>query len=206
MYHGVTPWSEPRLFDALLDVPAGVRPAVAPYLIQFAYLLNDLSEIPDDELRNGAMLTALAKLATICLKHTRTSADFIKILVRWMDVAREVARAPNGLKSLAQVLRYILEVNDHVEREALQAPLEREIGPEAKEAIVTAGQQLIEQGRREGRREGECALLLRQLRRRFGDAVNADLEQRIATASIEQIDTWAERVLSAATLTELLAD
>ena len=56
------------------------------------------------------------------------------------------------------------------------------------------------------RREGECALLLRQLRRRFGDAVNADIEQRIATSSIEQIDTWGDRVFSAATLTELLAD
>jgi hypothetical protein len=214
MYHGVTPWSEPRLFDALLDVPASARPAVAPYLVQFAYLLNDLSEISDDELRDGAMLTALAKLATICLKHARTSADFIKILVRWMDVVREVARAPNGLNALAQVLCYILEVNDHVQREALQALLERELGPEAKEAIVTAGQQLIEQGRqkgheeglREGLRKGECAVLLRQLRRRFGDAVDTAIEQRIATASIEQIDTWTERVLSAATLTELLAD
>jgi len=36
--------------------------------------------------------------------------------------------------------------------------------------------------------------------------VNADVEQRIATASIEQIDTWTERVLSATTLTELFAD
>ena len=79
---------------------------------------------------------------------------------------------------------------------------------------MTAGQQLIEQGRqeghqegrREGRREGECAVLLRLLRRRFGTAVNADIEQRIATASIEQIDLWTERVLSAATLTDLLAD
>jgi len=210
MYHGATPWSEPRLFDALLDVPASVRPAVAPYLVQFAYLLNDLSAMSDDELRSGAMLTALAKLATICLKHARTSPDFLKILVRWMDVARELATAPNGLSALAQVLCYILEVNDHVEREALQALLERELGPEAKEAIVTAGQQIREEGRqegrREGRREGECAVLLRQLRRRFGTAVNTDIEQRVATASIEQIDTWTERVLSAATLTELLAD
>ena len=79
---------------------------------------------------------------------------------------------------------------------------------------MTAGQQIrqegIEQGRqegrREGRREGECALLLRQLRRRFGAAVNTDIEQRIAAASLEQIDIWAERMLSAATLTELLAD
>ena len=206
MYHGATPWLEPRLFDALLDVPASVRPAVAPYLVQFAYLLNDLSEISDDELRNGAMQTALAKLATISLKHARTSADFLKILVRWMDVAREVTTAPNGLSALAQVLCYILEVNDHVQREALQALLEREIGPEAKEAIMTAGQQIREEGRQEGRREGECAVLLRQLRRRFGTAVNTDIEQRIARASIEQIDTWTERVLSATTLTELLAD
>jgi predicted transposase/invertase (TIGR01784 family) len=206
MYHGVTPWSEPRLFDALLDVPASVRPAVAPYLVQFAYLLNDLSEISDDELRNRAMLTALAKLATICLKHARTSTDFTKILARWMDVAGEVARAPNGLNALAQVLCYILEVNDHVEREALQALLERELGPEAKEAIVTAGQRIREEGRQEGRREGECAVLLRQLRRRFGAEVDTDIEQRITTASIEQIDTWTERVLSAATLAELLAE
>jgi uncharacterized protein DUF4351 len=123
-----------------------------------------------------------------------------------MDVAREVARAPNGLSALTQVLCYILEVNDHVEREALQTLLEREIGPEAKEAIVTAGQQIRQEGIEQGRREGECAVLLRLLRRRFGTAVNAEVEQRLAMASIEQIDTWTERVLSAATLSDLLAD
>jgi hypothetical protein len=204
-----TSWSEPLLFDALLDVPASVRAAVSPYLIQFAFLLNDLSKISDDELRSGSM-TALAKLATICLKHARTSPDFIKILARWMGIVREVARAPNGLSALAQVLCYILDVNDYVEKTALQALLEREIGPEAKEAIMTAGQQLREEGRqegrRQGRREGECAVLLRQLRQRFGDAVNTEIEQRITTASSEQLDTWTERVLSAATLPELLAD
>ena len=98
----------------------------------------------------------------------------------------------------------------YVERHALEALLEREIGPEAKEAIVTAGQQLIEQGRQQGLqqglRQGECAVLLRLLRRRVGNAVNADVEQRITTASVEQIDSWTERVLSAASLTELLAD
>ena len=49
-------------------------------------------------------------------------------------------------------------------------------------------------------------MLLRQLRRRFGTAVNTDIEQRIAKASIEQIELWTERVFSAATLAELLAD
>jgi hypothetical protein len=87
-------------------------------------------------------------------KYARTRADFIQILSGWMDVARDVARSPNGLAALAQVLRYILEVNEHVERGALEALLEREIGPEAKDTIVTVGQQLIEQGRQQGIEQG----------------------------------------------------
>jgi hypothetical protein len=36
--------------------------------------------------------------------------------------------------------------------------------------------------------------------------VSPDVERRVETASIEQIETWTKRVLSAATLDELLAD
>jgi len=32
------------------------------------------------------------------------------------------------------------------------------------------------------------------------------IERRIGTASIEQLDTWSTRVLSAATLAQLLSD
>jgi predicted transposase YdaD len=114
------------------------------------------------------------------------------------------------LQALAQVMRYILEANEHVRPEALQALLEREIGPQAKDTIVTAGQQLIEQGRQEGRQEGRQQgfqeVLLRQLRQRFGDQVDTQVEQRIVTASVEQVETWSMRVLSAATLAELFAN
>jgi predicted transposase/invertase (TIGR01784 family) len=205
MYHGMTPWSEPRSFDALLDVPAGLRPVFEPYLVRFTYVLHDLSEISDDELREGAM-TALAKLVAMCFKYARTAPDFVQILGRWMDVVREVERAPNGLQALAPVMRYILEVNEHARPEALQALLEREIGPEAKDTIMTAGQELIEQGRKQGIEQGFQQLLLRQLRQRFGDQVDTQIEQRIATASVEQIETWSMRVLSAATVAEVVAD
>jgi hypothetical protein len=180
-------------------------------------VLNDLSAISDDELRNGAMMTALAKLVTMCFKHARRRADFVEILGRWINVVREVAGAAHGLEALAQVMRYILEVNEHVERQALEALLEREIGPEAKDTIVTVGQQLIEQGRQQGIQQGIQQerqqerqrfqeLLLRLLRQRFGDEVDANVEGRVAAGSIEQIETWTDRVLSAATLADLLAD
>ena len=50
------------------------------------------------------------------------------------------------------------------------------------------------------------AVVLRQLRQRFGDAMDAHVEQRITTASIEQIDLWTMRILSAATLAEVFVD
>ena len=79
---------------------------------------------------------------------------------------------------------------------------------------MTAGERLIQQGEerglqkglQQGIQQGERALLLRLLRKRFGNQVDDATERRLEAASTEQITTWADRVLSAATLAELLAD
>ncbi|HET7504378.1 MAG TPA: DUF4351 domain-containing protein [Kofleriaceae bacterium] len=122
-----------------------------------------------------------------------------------MDVVREVARAPNGLDALVQVIRYILEVNEHVRSEELQALLEHALGPQAKDVIVPTGQQFIEQGIEQTRRRFQ-GVLLRLLRQRFGDHVDAQIEQRVAASTVEQLEAWSSRVLSATTLAELFAD
>jgi len=68
----------------------------------------------------------------------------------------------------------------------------------------------IQEGRQEGRQEGmelgERKLLLRQLRRRFGAEIDGEIERRVAAAPAERVEVWAERVLSAGTLAELLAE
>ena len=74
-----------------------------------------------------------------------------------------------------------------------------------EEGLQQGLQQGIQQERQQGRQRFQ-ELLLRLLRQRFGDEVDANVELRVATASVEQIETWTDRVLSAATLAELLAD
>jgi hypothetical protein len=86
-------------------------------------------------------------------------------------------------------------------RTRCQELLDREIGSEAKDTIMTAAERYIEQGRQQGRQE----LLLRQLRRRFGEAVDTGIEARIGKATRAEIETWSDRVLSAATLDEVFA-
>lgn len=209
LYHGAEPWSAPMAFEALFDIPDAVRDAIAPHLVRFNYLMDDLSKVSDDRIRARAM-TALGRLVAACFKHARTRSDLLEILGGWADVVRDVIGAPNGLEALALVMRYILLVNDHVEPTALQAFLERVAGPDAKDTIMTAGERLIQQGEelgiQKGIEQGERAVLLRLLRQRFGGQVAPDTERRLATASTDQLATWVERMLSTATLTELLAD
>lgn len=67
-------------------------------------------------------------------------------------------------------------------------------------------QDIVEAWQRAAIEQGERKVLLRQLRRRFGAAVDGEIEHRVAAASSQQIELWTERVLSAATLAETLAD
>jgi len=199
-YHGDGGWSAARAFEALLDIPDAVRPALADYLVRFAYALDDLSEVSDDRLRDRGPVVAFVAL---CLKHARAGLPFVEILSQSGDLMREAYRGPHGAREAFRFAwRYIHAVADNEHRQALAAILEREIGLEAKEILMTIGEVLIQQGRQ----EGERGLLLRQLRKRFGPQVNDDTERRVATASPEQLALWADRVLSVATLAELLAD
>ncbi len=58
------------------------------------------------------------------------------------------------------------------------------------------------EGEARGRAEGEAILLKRRLLRRFG-ALPADIEARIACASVEQIENWFDRELDAKSVDEV---
>jgi hypothetical protein len=61
----------------------------------------------------------------------------------------------------------------------------------------------VAQGKDEGRKEGERALLLRQLRARFGE-LPATAVARVESAESALLERWGERVLSAKTLADVL--
>ena len=61
-----------------------------------------------------------------------------------------------------------------------------------------------DEGHQEGRQEGERAILLRQLRRRFGTLSDATAT-RIASADPATLLEWADRVLTAQKLEDVLS-
>ncbi|MBE7373876.1 DUF4351 domain-containing protein, partial [Pseudomonas lopnurensis] len=58
------------------------------------------------------------------------------------------------------------------------------------------------EGREKGREEGERAMLIRLLSRRFG-TLDEETLQRLADASSAELESWAERILDAASLEDV---
>ena len=71
-----------------------------------------------------------------------------------------------------------------------------------QEGIQEGMQKGIEKGIEEGRQEGEAALLLRLLKRKFGD-VDSKTRKRVHGADAERLLDWGERVLTAERLEDV---
>ena len=59
-----------------------------------------------------------------------------------------------------------------------------------------------EEGRQEGRQEGEMSMLSRLLRARFGELPDS-VRERLQSATCEQLESWGEKLLHAASLGDL---
>ena len=82
--------------------------------------------------------------------------------------------------------------------------LDSTLEPEAIDAIMTGAEKLRAEGRAEGRAEKAAELVLKQLTLRFGPLAESTVA-RVRAASVEQLDGYAERVLTAQSLEQVFS-
>ncbi len=190
----------------VIDLDAGAMGIVGKHLPQFQMMLDDLSAQTDDGLRARAV-SALGRLTLFCLRHAREPQVLRDQLRRWLDLIREIQAAPGGSEALVLIWRYILITNGRATPEEVVAQLLDVVGVEHEEEIMTAGEQLIERGRKDGLekglKDGQEQSLVKLLRARFGPLPEPAVA-RIHAASSAQLDAWLDRVLAAATLPDVL--
>jgi len=75
--------------------------------------------------------------------------------------------------------------------------------PATKRGMEQGPQEGMEQGIQQGIQQGEVAVLMRQLHKRFGE-LPEEIELRLHKATLEPLEVWADRVLDARTLDEVL--
>ena len=193
-----------RRLERVLAAQGGdqAMPDLARLTPGFEFLLDDLNQATDEELLSRAM-GLFAALAAIFMRDARHEGKAVATLRRVGSLLAELLRAPDGRRAVAILLRYLCAVTEADSAEVTEVV--KDIHPEAEQIMATIAEQLREQGREEGREQGQRATLLKQLRLRF-QSVPEEALARIDAATSQQLDLWAERILTAETLDEVLAD
>jgi hypothetical protein len=202
LHHSEDGWTGSTAFEDLLDADEETLAVVAANVPRFRFVLEDISHETDEALRARAM-TALARMVLWCLRHAREPWELVERMGAWVDLVREVRRAPGGAAALVLILRYIYERNEPDRPDELIARLAAAIGDEGKEEIVTVADHLREQGRQQGQQRERREMLLDLLRQRFGMLPDTAVA-RVNAADMGELRVWSGRVLTATTLDDVL--
>lgn len=205
LYNGKPRWNEPVELAELIEPPP---PGLEHFQPNQVFLLIDEGAFDPDELDPAHSLAA----GIFCFERHRTPfevADVMKIL------GKRLARPE--MAETRQTIRVWLkrrfrtwwpgfatpEFNNLLEGSDMIRTAAEEWLEEHSQAARTEGmQQGMQQGMVRGVAQGEQTLLLRQLRRRFGE-IPETTRQRLKSAGPDELETWADRVLDAKTLAEV---
>jgi hypothetical protein len=189
LYHGKRRWRVPRSFHELV---APLPEALAPFVPQFRYALQDISARTGAEIK-GAVLTRLVLLA---LRHIFSDAPAER-LRELLELIRQIEDVTAATEILYALLHYYVQASGRLdERDVRTLLAEMPMGE-------TLMQTFIDRHRAEARQEGEAAVLLRQIERKFGPPGEA-VRRRIAQADAETLLAWSERILTAEDLDAVL--
>jgi predicted transposase YdaD len=201
--HAPEGWTAPRDMHALFEPHPSSVPELAPFVPSFSIIVEDLAHLGNEQLKDRA-LTAFARLALWVLRDARDAERLFHNLGEWASAFREALQAPYGTQAVELLLRYIALVTGNVNLERFRAKIIEHV-PEAEETVVTIAEEQQAIGRQQGLQQGRVQLLEKQLTLKFGQ-LPADTRGRLEAADAEQLDRFAERILTAASLDEVFAD
>jgi predicted transposase YdaD len=198
-------WRPDAFGYRLLGSEMGIRFPVVK-LVDFADRIDELESHPNP--------FALVTAASLQARQTRGSAHRRRIakwhltkllyqrdwskqrIINLYRVIDWIMRLPQGLE--ARLREGILQMERRRAMTYLSS-IER-IGMEI--GMKKGMQQGLEEGRQEGRQEGRAELLAELLARRFGE-LDADVRERLAAATAEQLSVWGANFVDARSLAEV---
>ncbi len=173
-----------------------------PYL-DFGYMACALKQISARDHLHSSNLVARLNLPNMAY------APEDKLLIYAQAIRGLVQLEPSPEKRL----KYVDFIDIYADLDDNERQLYTQLYPQEVTTMAGFAQRFTEIGREEGRQEGrqeglqrgEARILTAQLRLRFGD-LPAAVHQRIDTADADTLLRWSERILTAATLDEILTD
>ncbi len=194
-------WSAPTELIDLIDLDPASRPALAPYLPRLRFLLDDITAADLASLR-ARDLTPPTRILLILQKLAPHDHLLEEAMLDMLDDLRAVENGPDPDGDLVAMIRYILTVSDVAE--ASLASVFEQLGPRAKEALMTTAERIEARGRAEGEARGRAELLIELMTAKFGSLPDATID-RVRRADPADVSRWSSRLLKVETADEMFA-
>ncbi len=202
LHHGRDGWTAAVSFEEMLDADEEMLEALGEHVPRLRLVIDDLWKQTDDQLY-GRAATSFARLVLWALKNAREAGWLGGEIGRWKELIAAVLSEREGARALTALFQYIVKTNPTVQRGVLRSLLPGDRGTEVEEAVMNWFEREMSQSRKDGRREGERRVLLKQLRLRFGE-LPAAVVARIEAAEVAELDVWTERIMTASQLEDVL--
>lgn len=176
VYRGQPAWrSETEVFELIEDGPA----ELTAYLPHLRFLLLDANAYPPEQA--AAMGNPVA-----CLFWLESSRELEVKPIEALDQLLSDPEHADLRRAFALWLTQVFLPSRLPEVTAPEVMNLEEVSPMVTEHAIDWTKPMLDKGLREGRREGEAALLLRQLCRKYG-TLEPTVEERVRRADAEQI-------------------
>ncbi|QEP42409.1 transposase [Ectothiorhodospiraceae bacterium BW-2] len=189
IYNGDTPWSAARNVNQLIEaVPGGLQiymPSQRYHLLDEGRTSYDIANNHFSDILELENNPDLKQIETVVARLTKQLKG---------EHNRELRRA------------FTIWINRMVLKRLAPADKLPEINElsEVQSMLAERMTQLTQEWKQEGVQQGESKILERQIIRRFGfNALNNELRQKLASATIEELEQWGDNFVDAQTLEEV---
>jgi predicted transposase/invertase (TIGR01784 family) len=146
LYHGRENWSGST---DLLHLLAPTDQRLLAYVPNFSYILFDLSQYSDDQIKG----VILARVGLLLFKHVFTPG-YEKKLPEILSLLRTLLEKQTGMQYIETIIRYILNTAENLAVADLKNIVERNLSSKQGEVIMTLAERIKQEGIQEGIEKG----------------------------------------------------
>jgi predicted transposase/invertase (TIGR01784 family) len=180
LYHGQKKWQYGTKFSVLFS---GYSEKLAAYVPDFEFILRDLTQYSDEEIRG----IVLYRVVMLLFKHI-FDLDIAKKLPGIFALMREVTEAENGLRFLEKILRYLFNTADDITPDELKRMVEESLSQEKGDFTMTIAERLRQEGFEQGIRQGVQQGIRQGVQQGIQQGVQQGIQQGIRDGLIEGIE------------------
>ncbi|MGO9711699.1 MAG: Rpn family recombination-promoting nuclease/putative transposase [Polyangiaceae bacterium] len=202
LHHGPEGWRAAPELATMFDASPALLEVTRPFQPHFRFLLDDLAALSLEELASR-VVGSLTRLVRLALWSSRSLERVLGAAPLMGAIMATLGRDERTRELLEQLHLYLYETAPaDVDMEQFQTMLFQMTGPQGREDVMNAGEQLRQEGREEALR-GAIASVLMVRGLGCGEASKAKLA---ACKDVSLLTHWHTRAVTASSEAEVFAD